>query len=132
MTLILRTASRPLVALLLVFAVFVLLRGHNAPGGGFVGGLVAGAYGMAYGVPAARTALTIDPRNLIAFGLLISLASGLLAPLLGRPLLTGLWWEGPVPLFGKMALGTPLLFDIGVFLVVAGTSMTLLFALEEE
>ena len=127
---IFRTAARLLMPLLLLFAVFLLLRGHNEPGGGFVGGLVAAAafalYAIAYGVERARQALLVKPLTLLGAGLLIALASGVPAALRGQPFMTAQWALGPV------ALGTPALFDIGVFLVVAGVVLMMIFSLAEE
>ena len=127
---IFRTAARLLMPLLLVFAVFLLLRGHNEPGGGFVGGLVASAafalYAIAFGVQRARQALLVSPLALLGAGLLIALASGLPAVLRGQPFLTAVWSPGP------MALGTPVVFDVGVFLVVAGVVLMMIFSLAEE
>ena len=86
--------------LLLLFSVFLLLRGHNEPGGGFVGGLVAAAafalYAIAYGVERARRALLVKPLTLLGAGLLIALASGVPAVLRGQPFLTAQWALGPV------------------------------------
>ncbi len=135
--LILRTAAAYLTPLLLLFSVFLLVRGHNEPGGGFAGGLVAAAafvlLSIASGTALARRILRVDPRALVGAGLLVMLTSGLLAPLLeGRPFLTSLWWELPLPGGDALGLGTPLLFDIGVYLVVAGTVLVVTFALEEE
>jgi multicomponent Na+:H+ antiporter subunit A len=127
---IFRTAARLLMPLLLLFAVFLLLRGHNQPGGGFVGGLVSGSafalYAIAFGVRRARQALLVRPLTLLGSGLLIALASGLPAVLRGQPFLTASWISGPVP------LGTPVLFDVGVFLVVAGVVLMMIFSLAEE
>jgi multicomponent Na+:H+ antiporter subunit B len=133
-SLILRTAVRFLVPMLLMLSVMVLLRGHNEPGGGFVGGLLAaGAVALlqlAEGTEAARRLLRVDPRSLIGFGLLAALSAGVAALAAGRPLLTGLWLGTPVPGIGK--LGTPLLFDIGVFLVVVGSAVLILLVLGER
>ena len=86
-SLILRTATRFLMPLLLLFAVFLLLRGHNEPGGGFVGGLVVSAafvlYAIAYGVDAGRRALLVDPSTLLSVGLLVALVSAIPGVLLG-------------------------------------------------
>ena len=127
---IFKTAARLLMPLLLVFAVFLLLRGHNEPGGGFVGGLVAAAaftlYAIAFGVQRARQALLLRPLTLIGVGLLLALVSGLPAAVEGRPFLTALWASGP------LALGTPIMFDVGVFLVVAGVVLMMIFTLAEE
>lgn len=132
-SLILSTATRYFLPLLLLFSVFLLLRGHNEPGGGFVGGLVAAAafalYAIAYDVSTARRVLGIDPRTLIGLGLLVALGSGIISLTTGQPFMTGLWSEYAVPILGKV--GTPLLFDIGVYLVVIGVTLTIIFALAE-
>jgi len=132
---ILQAATRLLVGLILVFSVYLLFRGHNAPGGGFSAALVAGTafalFAIAEGPGPVRQALRIDPRVLIAWGLLLAVGSGLIAVLTGRPYLTGLWWT-PAVLDGALAVGTPLFFDIGVFLVVLGTILILLLHLEEH
>ena len=84
-SLILRTATRFLMPLLLLFALFLLFRGHNEPGGGFVGGLVVAAafilYAIAYGVSAGRSALLIDPSTLVGIGLLVAFGTGIAAVL---------------------------------------------------
>jgi multicomponent Na+:H+ antiporter subunit A len=127
---IFRTAARLLMPLLLLFAVFLLLRGHNEPGGGFVGGLIAAAafalYAIAFGVQRAQQALLVKPLTLLGAGLLIALLSGLPAVLRGRPFLSALWAAGPLP------LGTPALFDAGVFMVVTGVVLMMIFSLAEE
>jgi len=129
---ILQTATRFLMPLLLLFAVFLLLRGHNEPGGGFVGGLVVAAafvlYSIAFGVVASRRALLVDPSTLLGTGLLVALGSGVPAVLFGRPFMTASWMTvraGPV----AVDVGTPLVFDIGVFLAVIGVVLTIVFTL---
>ncbi len=133
-SMILSTATRYLLPLLLMFSIFLLLRGHNEPGGGFVGGLVAGAalalYALALGLRSARRVLGLDPRSLIYFGLLTAALSGLPALFRGLEFMTGLWSEQALPVIGK--LGTPLLFDAGVYLVVIGVTLTIIFALMEN
>jgi multicomponent Na+:H+ antiporter subunit B len=120
--------------LLLLFALFLLLRGHNEPGGGFVGGRVVAAsfvlYAMAYGVEAGRRALLVDPSTLLGGGLLVALVSGVPATLMGRPFMTAVWTRVG---FGTLALdaGTPLLFDAGVFLAVIGVVLTIVFTLAD-
>lgn len=133
-SLILSTAVRYLFPLMLLFSVFLLLRGHNEPGGGFVGGLVVAAafsfYAIAFGVPAARRTLGVDPRALIGVGLLVAVVSGLPSVFLDLPFMTGLWAEPTLPVLGKV--GTPLLFDVGVSLAVIGVMLTIVFTLAEE
>jgi len=135
-SLILRTATRFLVALLLLFSVFLLLRGHNEPGGGFVGGLVAASafvlYAIAYDVPSTRRALGVEPHIYIALGLLTAVLSGLLPVLRGLPFMTGQWGYVSLPGTTKLELGTPLFFDIGVYLTVLGVVTMIILSLVEE
>lgn len=130
---ILRTATRYLLPLLLLFSLFALLRGHNEPGGGFVGGLVASTafvlYAIGCGVKSARELLMISPRRLIGVGLLVTGISGIIGLLASGVFMTAQWSTRGFPVVGK--LGTPLLFDIGVYLVVVGVTLTIIFALAE-
>ena len=133
-SLILATATRLLLPLMLIFSIFLLIRGHNEIGGGFVGGLVAAAafilYAIANNVQEGRRILRVQPRVLIAAGLLMSLSSGLAGWLSGKPFMTGLWLKDPLPVIGK--IGTPLMFDVGVYLVVIGITLLIIFTLAEE
>ena len=135
---ILQTATRFMMPLLLLFSVFLFLRGHNHPGGGFIGGLVGAAafalYALAYGVAAARQVLRLDARTLLAAGLLIVLSVAVLPLALGLPLLAHrhFWIEPALPGFGQLPLGTPLLFDLGVYLIVVGAALTIILTLAEE
>ena len=135
-TLILKTATRLLTGLILVFSVYLLFRGHHSPGGGFVGALVAGTgfalFAISEGAPALRRALRIDPRRLTAVGLLTALIAGMAAFLQSWPFLTGLWWGTGQGADAHVVIGTPLIFDVGVYLTVLGTILTLVLALEEE
>lgn len=131
---ILQTAARLLMPLLLLFAVFLLWRGHNEPGGGFVGGLVVASsfvlYSIAFGVEAARRALLVRPSTLLGIGLLVALVSGIPGVIQGRPFMSAVWTT-----FGAgsaaIAVGTPLVFDVGVFLAVIGVVLTIVFTLAE-
>jgi multicomponent Na+:H+ antiporter subunit B len=134
-SLILRTATRLLLSLMLLFSIFILLRGHNEPGGGFIGGLIAASafalHSIAFGPAAARQLMVIDPKALAAGGVLCAVAAGLPAALFGDAFMRAQWlhWgEGEA----TFHVGTPLLFDIGVFLVVIGAVLTIVLALEEE
>ncbi|KQT45218.1 cation:proton antiporter [Aureimonas sp. Leaf454] len=128
-------AASPLVAVLLsLAAIFVLLRGHNEPGGGFIGGLLAaGAVAMralAGEGAVMRRSLRFEPTAIAASGLLVAALAGLGGLLAGRPLFTGLWWF-PALLGGDVGLSTPLVFDLGVFAVVFGTFAALVLALSD-
>lgn len=135
-SLILRVAARFLVPLLLLFSLFMLLRGHNLPGGGFVGGLVAACafvlYALAAGVEEARSMLRVEPHTLLGVGLACAYGAGLLALLQGRPFLTGLWMDLHLPMLGDLHLGSTLIFDIGVMFVVVGTVLLMVFSVEDR
>ena len=131
-TIILRTVAPVVTALTLLFSVFVLLRGHNEPGGGFIGGLIAvsglAIYGIAFGTGAVRRALRFHPMAIAGAGLLIAMLSGLVSIFAGVPFMTGLWITPS--LFGTdIPLSTVISFDLGVYLVVLGaiTSIVLVF-----
>jgi multicomponent Na+:H+ antiporter subunit B len=117
-----------------VLSVFLLLRGHNLPGGGFAGGLVAASafvlHALATDFASARRMLWLDPRTIMGLGLLVATVSGLLAFFQGKPFLTGLWDKTPLPVVGK--LGTPLMFDSGVYLLVLGMTCLVVFSLGED
>ncbi|MGR9245250.1 Na(+)/H(+) antiporter subunit B [Rhizobium leguminosarum] len=134
-TLIFRTVAPFLTALMLLFSVFVLLRGHNEPGGGFIGGLIAASglaiYGIARGVGAVRRALFFHPLSIAGFGLLLSTAAGLLSILFAVPFMTGLWIY-PTLFGAEVPLSSVMLFDVGVYLVVLGAIISIALALEEK
>jgi len=134
-TLIFRTAAPFLTALMLLFSIFVLLRGHNEPGGGFIGGLIAASalaiYGIACGVTAVRRAIVFHPLSIAGFGLLAATIAGIVSILAGVPFMTGLWIYPH--LFGiEVPLSTVMLFDTGVYLVVVGAITSIALALEER
>jgi multicomponent Na+:H+ antiporter subunit B len=134
-TLIFRTVAPYLSSLMILFSIFVLLRGHNEPGGGFIGGLIAASalaiYGIAFGVSPVRRAIRFHPMALSGFGLFLAAIAGVLSLFSGVPFLTGLWIYPSF--FGvEVALSTPLLFDIGVYFVVFGSISSTALALEER
>jgi multicomponent Na+:H+ antiporter subunit B len=135
-TVILHTAALFIMPLQLMFSVFLLFRGHDEPGGGFIGGLVAASafvlYAFSFGAKPTRRILRAAPRDLLAAGLLLALASTIPAFIAGQPLLTAHWWELPLPGEGYLKLSTPLIFDIGVYAAVLGTIMTFVINLMES
>ncbi len=134
-TLIFRTVAPFVTALMLLFSAFVLLRGHNEPGGGFIGGLIAASalaiYGIAFGVGAVRRAIRFHPMAIAGTGLLLATVSGFVSIFAGVPFMTGLWIYPHV--FGvEVPLATVMSFDIGVYLVVVGAITSIALALEQE
>jgi multicomponent Na+:H+ antiporter subunit B len=134
-TLIFRTISPLITVVMVAFSIFVMLRGHNEPGGGFIGGLIAAAaiaiYGIANGPGAARQTIKADPLAYAGFGVLLAGASGLLSAFWGMPYLTGLWFFLPLG-STEIGLSTPLIFDIGVYFTVFGTISAVALMLEDS
>ncbi|NJM06332.1 Na+/H+ antiporter subunit B [Candidatus Gracilibacteria bacterium] len=133
-SIILRTVARLLLPLLLLLSLFMLIRGHNLPGGGFIGGLIA-ACGIilqivAYGPSYARRVLPYNYLLVAAFGVVFASLSGFPSLLIGAPYMQGLWLPDPIPGIGKV--GTPTFFDIGVYIVVVGITTQIAFLLAEE
>jgi multicomponent Na+:H+ antiporter subunit B len=135
-SIILRTTSRFLITLLLLYSVFLLLRGHNHPGGGFAGGLVATSawalFGIAFGPSSVRDGFKVQPLSLAGLGLLVVLGSGILSSLYGVPFLTGHWYILEFSTERTFSIGTPLFFDIGVFLVILGSTLEIILSLERK
>ena len=133
-SLILRATTRLLFPLTLDFSVFLLIRGHNEPGGGFVGGLTAAAaFALILasdGLDKARELLRVDPLVLVGVGLATALLSGVPPLFDGGAFLTGHWLDAKIPVIGH--LGTPLVFDVGVYLAVLGVVVAFLLELAEE
>lgn len=132
--LIFKTATSFLLPLLLLFSIFILLRGHYLPGGGFVGGIIATIafvlHAFAYGLRNTRKMLRVSPTTLMPVGLGLAVFSALLPFFQGMPILTGLWLNEPLPVVGL--IGSALLFDLGVYLVVLGVALTIIFTISES
>lgn len=134
-SLILRVSAPLLLWVSTLVSLWLLIRGHNEPGGGFVGGLVASAglvfYAISRGQQAALAAMRLPPASWCGIGLLVAAGSGVLAwldPQAGY--LTHRWWFPDVGV--TLPLGTALVFDVGVYLVVIGTITAMVFALVAE
>lgn len=133
-TVVLHTAALVLLPLQLLFSIFLLLRGHDEPGGGFIAGLVAAGtvvlYLFAHGVESTRRVIRLDPRDLLGFGLLMSTLSAFPALFRGESILTAQWvffeFAGQ-----PMKVSTVLIFDIGVYFAVIGTILTIVISLTE-
>jgi multicomponent Na+:H+ antiporter subunit A len=132
-SLILDTTTRAVFSPVIVFSVYLLFVGHNAPGGGFVGGLTAGiALVLLYaggGIDRVRDVATVHYETLLGIGLLLACGTGLASLLLGEPFQSSAILETDVPLLGHVKLVTVLFFDIGVYVIVVGLMLALLSVL---
>ncbi|WP_262247203.1 Na+/H+ antiporter subunit B [Parapedobacter soli] len=130
---ILKTASSYLLPILLLFSIFILLRGHYHPGGGFVGGLIAAIafvlHSFTHGSEATLKLLHTHPSSFIPIGLGVAALSMFVPMLGGQPVMTSLWFNEPFPVIGL--IGSALFFDLGVYLVVIGAVLTILFTIAQ-
>lgn len=135
-SLILETGVGALFHTALLFSLFLLFAGHNAPGGGFVGGLVAGAaFVLRYvegGASAVVRAAPVPANALIGVGLTVAVATGVGSWVGGAQFLESAKVEFALPLLGKVKATSALLFDIGVYLIVVGLVVGLLTTLGGE
>ncbi len=136
-SLLFRTATRLILPLALLFAAYMSFKGHNEPGGGFIGGLIAAValmlYAMAHGREALIDLMPVHPRVLVAVGFLIALATAALPLLWGYPLLRSFGIDAfPLGFGQSIHLVTAAFFDIGVLLVVVGVSTGMIQRLGDE
>lgn len=122
---LLQTMGKPVYYLILAFSLVVFWRGHNEPGGGFIGGLLAVSATLllanTHGVAEARKRLPLGSHTrLAAAGVLCAAASGVAGLLAGHSFMHHLWWDLPLPGGSALALSTVQLFDLGVYLCVWG------------
>ena len=134
-SIILAAMSRVFFVIMLAASVWILLRGHNEPGGGFIGGLVGAAafvvLALATSVEVARARLLLHPVVVMALGLVLALSSGLPGVLLDGSFLQHQWATLPLgPI--ELKLGTTIIFDLGVYLVVVGGVLAFMFRLYEQ
>jgi multicomponent K+:H+ antiporter subunit A len=130
---ILASFSRLLLPLALLVAIFVLLRGHNLPGGGFIAGLITAValitQYLANGITWTRARISTKLHPLIGIGLLIATLTGLGSWAFGHPFLTSTFTHVHWPLIGEFELASAMLFDLGVYLVVVGVTLMILLRL---
>jgi len=128
--LLLQTATHLLLPMTLLFGAYILLRGHNAPGGGFIAGLIVASAAMmhliSHGQPHDGQALSTKAHGAIALGLLLALGTGVASIVLGYPFLTSTFTHVNLPLIGEVEVASAMMFDLGVFFVVMGAGILML------
>lgn len=134
--LILKSTSSLIVFILLGFAIYLLLAGHNSPGGGFIGGLTTTAafllMYMAFGEQSVKRIIPINYLLLVPIGLMIATLTGLGSLLFKAPFLTQTFGSIFIPIFGSVELSTAMLFDLGVYLTVFGSTMTIILTINAD
>lgn len=134
-TTILEKTARLFLWIVAVLSVILLLRGHNLPGGGFIAGIVLSVgfifYGIVFGSHAIQKIIKYNSRTWMGIGLLLVLISAIIPVLAGSEVMTGTWFIISLPLMGEIHLGTPLLFDTGIFVTVAGLILSVIISIIE-
>jgi monovalent cation:proton antiporter len=133
---ILQTAAKILVFIIMIYSIYILFAGHNNPGGGFIGGLITASALMllylAFDVETVREIIPFDFKIIGAVGVMLALLTGFGGVLFGVPFLTQVYEYVNLPLLGKTGLGTAFLFDLGVYLAVIGTTVTIIRSISED
>lgn len=132
-SLVLEVTTRLIFPTMMVLSLFFFFAGHNNPGGGFAGGLVAGLALVLRYLAGGRyelgEAVPIDAGRILGAGLLLAAGTAAVSPLLGAPALSSATFELSLPVFGEVKLVTALFFDAGVYLIVVGLVLDVLRSL---
>ncbi len=133
---LLATGTRTMVPTLVLFSVFLLVTGHDVPGGGFAGGLIASAalllVFLAFGARGLKRALPLDPEALTGVGLAAAILAGIVGLVFNDTFLTYTYASTELPLIGDVKISTLLLFDVGVYILVIGLVATAVLRLGKE
>lgn len=127
-----RSLATPIVFALIALGFHFFLRGHNAPGGGFIAGLIVAVAALLGRMARDLRLLRVRSETLVPVGLLLAVGTGVAPMLLGEPFLRSAHGYLTWPLIGRFEWSTAVLFDAGVFLVVVGTTITIIDLLAEE
>lgn len=129
----LKQISRPLLPLALMVSAYILLRGHNLPGGGFIAGLVTSValilQYIANGIEWTQQRMPVRYQPMIALGVLIAALTGAGSIAYGYPFLTSSFGHFALPVIGEFELASAMVFDLGVYLTVVGATMLILVSL---
>ncbi len=133
---ILQTAAKVVVFIILSFSVYLFFAGHNNPGGGFIGGLMTASalvlLALAFDLETIRKVIPLNFRIITASGLLIAVLTGIGSFVFGAPFLSHTFGHFDLPFLGDTELATAVLFDLGVYLSVVGVTMTIILSIGED
>jgi len=133
---ILQTAAKVLVFIIMTFSIYILFAGHHNPGGGFIGGLITASALMllyvAFDVETVQEIIPVNFKIVGAVGMMMALLTGFGAVVLDAPFLTQVYEYVTLPVLGKTGIGSSLVFDLGVYLAVVGTTMTIIQSISED
>jgi len=132
---IFQTATKVVVFIIIIYSLHLFFSGHYTPGGGFIGGLMTSSAFvlllLAFDIKTVVNTLQLDYIKLTAVGLLIAVLTGIGSFAFNVPFLTHTFSYVELPFLGETALATAVLFDLGVYLVVIGVTMTIIQTIGE-
>ena len=132
----LQTATKVLVFIIMTFSIYILFAGHHNPGGGFIGGLITASaiilLYIAFDLESIKDIIPFDYKRMAALGVLISVLTGVGSLVLGVPFLSQTFTYVDLPFLGKTELATAMIFDLGVYFTVIGTTMTIITSISED
>ncbi|XID94551.1 Na(+)/H(+) antiporter subunit B [Paenibacillaceae bacterium WGS1546] len=132
----LQSATKILVFIIMTFSVYILFAGHHNPGGGFIGGLITASalvlLYIAFDLQSVRDIVPVDFNRLAALGVIVSVLTGAASFLFDAPFLTQAFDYFDLPVLGTTELATAVIFDLGVYMAVIGTTMTIITTISED
>lgn len=132
----LQTAIKILVFIIMTFSIYILFAGHHNPGGGFIGGLIISSalvlLYITFDLQSVRDIIPVDFNQLAAVGVIVSILTGTASFLFDVPFLTQTFTYVNLPLLGKTELASAVIFDLGVYMAVIGTTMTIITSISED
>ncbi|MCD2138634.1 Na(+)/H(+) antiporter subunit B [Salinicoccus halitifaciens] len=131
-----RVFIRMIAIIVVTFSIYLFFSGHNAPGGGFIGGLMSAiailVIYLVFGIDRIKAALPFNYTYMMSIGLLLAVSTGIISWIAGYPYLKQFFDYFQLPFFGEVELTTALIFDLGVYLLVVGAAMTFILTIVED
>ncbi|CEI84218.1 Na(+)/H(+) antiporter subunit B [Oceanobacillus oncorhynchi] len=132
----LQTLTRLIILIVLSFSIYLLLAGHNSPGGGFIGGLMTASailiLYLSFGLNSIKKVIRLDYIKIIGIGLLFASVTGVVSMVFGFPYLKQFFDYFRLPILGEVELTTALPFDLGVYFVVLASALAIILTIAED
>lgn len=132
----LQTLARLIIVIVLSFSIYLLLAGHNSPGGGFIGGLMTASailiLYLSFDIKSIQAVIRFDYVKIVGIGLLLAALTGVISMVFGFPFLKQFFDYFTLPILGEVELTTAMLFDLGVYFVVLASALKIILTIAED
>ncbi|WP_080874680.1 Na(+)/H(+) antiporter subunit B [Oceanobacillus timonensis] len=132
----LQTLARLIIVIVLSFSIYLLLAGHNSPGGGFVGGLMTASailiLYLSFDIKSIQAVIRFDYVKIVGIGLLLAALTGVISMVFGFPFMKQFFDYFTLPILGEVELTTAMLFDLGVYFVVLASALKIILTIAED